>query len=436
MAEREASIIIPVFNQWELTRACLKALASTTKGKSIEVIVIDNASADVTAEACPFLGKRLFGEAFRYVRCTSNINFGPASNKGATIAAGEFLVFLNNDTVPQPGWYEPLIEDFSTYPDIAATGPLLLYPEKGFLGHTVQHLGVSVSPFSQVGHLYEGIPADSPLAHKRRFFQIITGACLVIRRKLFIAAGMFDENFINCFEDVDFCLRLWRKGYRMTVNPEARVIHHTSQTPGRHLHEKENSRYFLQKPGNLLVPDWHLHLKNDGLRLTVNSWLDLQPSMQPEELHRLDALVCTLSREESRNMLVRYPFWEKGWQALIDSSESESERAELRQNFSKLFQQPHTALEACEAALAAKDIRQSLFWFNVLASFCHSSDLYAASARDRYKWCRQLQFDDMAREYMEWLSRIQQFENEELQPLMGKVCRLARQMGIPWPLPS
>ena len=125
----ESSIIIPVFNQWELSRACLKALASTTKGKSVEVIVVDNASTDVTPDACPFLGKQLFGGAFRYFRCTSNMNFGPASNIGAAIAVGKYLIFLNNDTVPLPGWYQPLIDDFSKFPKIAATGPLLLYPK-------------------------------------------------------------------------------------------------------------------------------------------------------------------------------------------------------------------------------------------------------------------------------------------------------------------
>lgn len=252
----ESSIIIPVFNQWELTRACLKALASTIKDKSVEVIVVDNASTDVTQEACPFLGKQLFGNTFRYFRCTNNMNFGPASNIGAAMAVGEYLIFLNNDTVPLPGWYQPLIDDFSRFSKIAATGPLLLYPKSEPFGHTIQHLGVVVSPFLKVGHLYEGIPADSPLARKRRFFQIITGACMAIPRKLFIAVGLFDEKFINGFEDVDLCLRLRQQGYRMTVNPKAKVIHHKSQTPGRHQHEEANSRYLLQKCQNMFIPNW------------------------------------------------------------------------------------------------------------------------------------------------------------------------------------
>ncbi len=190
----ESSIIIPVFNQWELTRACLKALASTIKDKSVEVIVVDNASTDVTQEACPFLGKQLFGNTFRYFRCTNNMNFGPASNIGAAMAVGEYLIFLNNDTVPLPGWYQPLIDDFSRFSKIAATGPLLLYPKSEPFGHTIQHLGVVVSPFLKVGHLYEGIPADSPLARKRRFFQIITGACMVIPASCSLPWGYLMKN--------------------------------------------------------------------------------------------------------------------------------------------------------------------------------------------------------------------------------------------------
>lgn len=431
----ESSIIIPVFNQWELTRACLKALASTTKNAAVEVIVVDNASTDVTPEACAFLGKKLFGEAFRYVRCASNMNFGPASNIGATMAVGEYLIFLNNDTVPLPGWYQPLIDDFSRYSNIAATGPLLLYPEKAPFGHTVQHLGVFVSPLFQVGHLYASIPADSPLAQKRRFFQIITGACMVVPRKLFLAVGLFDEDFRNGFEDVELCLRLWQQGYRMTVNPEAKVIHHTSQTPGRQQHEEANSRYLIQKGLGLFVPDWHQYLKDDGLRLTINSWQRFQPVMSPKELHRLDSLAM-LSREDVKDMLVRHPLWKKGWRALIDGSESESERAELRQLFFKLIPHPHIALEACKAALAEKNIRQASSWFHTLSSFCNSFESYVTSANDNRNFCMRRQYVDIAQQYTEWLNHRRQFEDSELRPLIEETCRLARQMRISWSPPS
>lgn len=424
MRSVESSIIIPVFNQWEFTRACLRALASTTRGNAVEVIVIDNASTDITPEACPFLGAQLFGDAFRYVRCTRNMHFGPASNMGATQAVGEFLVFLNNDTVPLSGWYQPLIDDFSTYPRIAATGPLLVYPETEPFGHTVQHLGVFVSPFCTIGHLYEGIPADSPLVQKRRFFQIITGACMVIRRSLFMAMGMFDEAFINGFEDVELCLRLRKKGYRMTVNPEATVIHYTSQTPGRHRHDEANTRYLATKCRNMFIPDWHAHLKNDGMSLQVGQWQIPRGTLPPEQCRSLDAIAATASHDELTTLLVRYPFWENGWRRLIDASPAETVRNHLRRTLFNLYPSPDKALEFHDAALATRDATQAESWLKSAILFCKSIEEYSATARRARTWCANLGLAEMEAQYVTWLADAERFNAEQLQPFLTALWRV------------
>ena len=431
MSEFESSSIIPVFNQWELTCACLKSLAATTKGTSVEVIVVDNASSDVTPNACPFLGEQLFGEAFRYSRCPANLNFGPASNIGAGLAKGKFLIFLNNDTVALPGWYQPLIDDFSTYPDIAATGPLLLYPESEPFGHTVQHLGVFVSPFLKVGHLYEGIPADSPLTKKRRFFQIITAACMVMRRSVFFEAGRFDEHFINGFEDVDLCARLWSKGYRMTVNPQAKVIHYKSQTPGRHEHEEANFEYLARHSLGLLVPDWHLHLKNNGMYLRVGPWQTLQASLPPELYRLLDPLASVAPYEELKTTLIRYPFWERGWECLIGKAERESGRAVLREAYFRLCPDPHVAMDACEAALSACNSKEVSLWFNTVVSFCKPFESYVTSSQDLRKWCAGIGLAEMAGQYANWTAHADQFQVEQFQPFLVKLWRLVKKMRPP-----
>ena len=142
----ESSIVVPVYNKWDLTRNCLKSIASNTDKSKIEIIVVGNASTDATQKGCSLLGKQLFGEAFHYIRNGINRNFAGASNQSAKLAPGEFVIFPNNDTEVQPSWYQPLINDFSAYPDIAATGPLLVYPDETLLGRIVQHLGIFISP--------------------------------------------------------------------------------------------------------------------------------------------------------------------------------------------------------------------------------------------------------------------------------------------------
>ncbi|MBQ3059450.1 MAG: glycosyltransferase family 2 protein [Desulfovibrio sp.] len=420
-ASVESSIIIPVFNQWELTRACLKALAETTQGRAVEVIVIDNASSDVTPEACPFLGKQLFGDAFRYVRCTTNRNFGPASNMGAAMARGQYLIFLNNDTVPQPGWYAPLIKDFARYPNIAATGPLLLYPAAEPFGHTVQHLGVYVTPNLKVGHLYEGIPAQGPLVRKRRFFQIITAACMVMPRSVFLAAGMFDEGYVNGGEDVDLCARLFSQGLRMTVNPAARVVHHTSQTPGRHEHEAANFAHLKQTSLRLLVPDWHLHLASDGMRLSLDPWLNLVAALPQERQQALQGL--QLSSQDLQAMLVREPFWQEGWFRLASLGKGQWTAARLYPSPECFLALLHRRHELSQDQ--TRDILQRLL------RFCLPYEDYVVAARSMQEWCADIGLTELAQQYAAWLASAARFRAEHWLPCVKQMRQMLDLASLP-----
>lgn len=430
MSEFESSVIIPVFNQWSLTRACLKALAATIAGKAVEVIVIDNASSDATPEACPFLGKQLFGTAFRYHRSSTNLNFGPASNLGAKLAKGKFLIFLNNDTIPLQGWYQPLIDDFLSWPDIAATGPLLLYPESEPFGFTVQHLGVFVSPILRVGHLYEGIPADCALAKKRRFFQIITAACMVMRRSLFMEAGLFDENYVNGFEDVDLCARLSAKGYRMTVNPQARVVHHTSQTPGRHQHEEANSQYFISHSLSLLVPDWHLHLKKDGMFLRLGEWQTLQASLLLERCTELDKIAAISSCDEVKALLARYPFWENGWRLLTGTKKKKTGSLPLDMARFKLYPSPDGAMGLYATACASHDKKTASGALGLLTSFCKPFEEYRSSAESVRQWCSDIGLAELAEQYTAWLDGAERFKTETYEPFLTDFWEIARNLSL------
>ncbi len=88
------SVVIPVFNKWELTKACLESLAQHTPSGVVEVIVVDNGSTDETAHALAPLGKQLFGDLFAPIRWEENRNFGPACNAGAAAARAPMLFFF------------------------------------------------------------------------------------------------------------------------------------------------------------------------------------------------------------------------------------------------------------------------------------------------------------------------------------------------------
>ncbi len=433
-ASAQTSIIIPVYNKWELTANCLRSLRTTLPDGSCEIIVVDNASTDATPGACPALGGELFGSLFVYRREENNRNFGPASNLGARMGRGEFLLFLNNDTIAQPGWYEPLLRDFSAYSDLAATGPVLLYPPRGPLGAAVQHLGVFVTPSMKVGHLYEGIPADSELARKRRFFQIITAACMLMPRALFLEHGGFDEAYVNGVEDVDLCARLWSAGCRMTVNPASRMFHLAGQTPGRHSHESENARHLEKTSLQHLVPDWHMHLQNDGLELRLSPWQTLVPQLPEEQKKRLSALLDADDPAALVALLHKYPLWHAGYERLADlfarRGDTVGEHA-VRLSVAKLSPLPDQLFALLGSARKAGESQSADFALGNLFQYCFAVERFMENALSMRKWVADIGLGDLAGQYEVWLQEAEGFRQSLYLPFLGKMSKMTASFDSP-----
>lgn len=218
------SIVIPVFNKWQLTWKCLMALSENTRDVAHEVIVIDNASSDDTAVALPLL------DNIRMARNDTNLGFAKASNQGAALARGKYLLFLNNDTEVQPGWLAPMVAELDHHQEVALVGSKLLYPNG-----TIQHGGVIFTyagpePITPL-HLHCRQPAA--VSQQRLELRAVTAACMLARPEVFHELGGFDEAFVNGGEDVDLCLRVWRSGRKIVFTPDSVVIHHESASDGR-----------------------------------------------------------------------------------------------------------------------------------------------------------------------------------------------------------
>jgi GT2 family glycosyltransferase len=216
------SIVVPVYNQCALTRGCLEAIARNTEGPH-EVVLVDNGSTDGTRRMLmDFPGVRVVHHA-------RNLGFARACNEGVRQARGSLVVLLNNDTVVQPGWDAPLRRELAD-PITGIVGLRLLYPDG-----TVQHAGVVFNPDGLPWHVYRGLPGLSAPVMERRELAAVTGACLAMRRELYRNLHGLDENFINCYEDIDLCLRAREEGYRVVYNPEGCVIHLEGRSEGRNL---------------------------------------------------------------------------------------------------------------------------------------------------------------------------------------------------------
>ncbi|MBQ7608281.1 MAG: glycosyltransferase family 2 protein [Desulfovibrionaceae bacterium] len=264
------SVLIPVYNKWSLTEECLTSLAKTG-GDGCDVILVDNASSDETAQAAPALGAKLFPGRFTYIREECNRNFAGAINDGAARARGTYLLWLNNDTILLDGWREPLIDALSHDPSLGAVGPLLLYPSKNGK-QRVQHAGIVFSLNREVSHLYEFFPANHAYVRKKRRLQAITGAAFCIARERFLSLGGLNERFRNGFEDVEFCDRLCRAGFAQTVIPDSRIIHIGQQTEGRGAYERENSALCGELCTTIRFDKARV-FREDGYTPIVSPWL-------------------------------------------------------------------------------------------------------------------------------------------------------------------
>ena len=223
-----ASVIIPVHNQISFTENCLGRLRETLPPNfDGEIIVVDDASTDET----PLLLERLAraDARLRVLRNEQNLGFVGSCNRGAEAAGGEVLVFLNNDTLPAPGWLPPLLRVLAERADAGAVGGKLVYPDG-----TLQEAGGCIFSDGTGCNFGKHDPRpDAPLYNFLREVDYCSGALLATPRALFLSAGGFDERFAPAYyEDTDYCFALRERGLRVYYQPESVVVHFEGATAG------------------------------------------------------------------------------------------------------------------------------------------------------------------------------------------------------------
>ncbi len=173
MAKKLVSIIIPVRDMLHYTRQCIESLFSNTPADLFELIVVDNGSSLSTQVYLTEQAHRI-----RCIANSANLGFARACNQGAASAETDYLVFLNNDTMPHRGWLDELIKAATSGPDIALTGGKLLFPNGA-----VQHCGIAFGPTKYPFQIYRGCPANLPCVNKVRTYRAVTAACMLVPRR-------------------------------------------------------------------------------------------------------------------------------------------------------------------------------------------------------------------------------------------------------------
>ena len=235
------SIVIPTRNQVELLRTTIDSIVQRTDYDSYEIVVVDNGSTD--ADALQYLASLQAPVAVH--RWPQAFNYSAINNVGVRMAKGEQLLFLNNDVeVIRPDWLTAMLE-YSQLSGVGVVGAKLLYSDG-----TIQHAGVVLKRTGVAHHAFRWAPREvlgvPRLADLPRNCSAVTGACMLVPRRVFDEVGGFDEELRVVLNDIDLCLRIRERGYAVIYTPHALLYHHEGSSRGR-LHPPSDDDRFLKR---------------------------------------------------------------------------------------------------------------------------------------------------------------------------------------------
>ena len=219
----KVSIIILCHNNSKYTRECVERLYKVTP-TGFELILIDNASTDNTKAVFQKLKKKF--KNIKTIFNKKNLGFAKANNIGLAKTTKPYVCYLNNDTLPQWGWLERMVDVLETNPKAGAVGARLYFPKNPKREWIVQHAGVEIrngEPKHIGGRIKDKLVKNLGIQE----VGAVTGACMLVRKKL----GKLNEKFTRgYYEDIDLCFRLREKGWKVFVNHDAKLIHYEGKT--------------------------------------------------------------------------------------------------------------------------------------------------------------------------------------------------------------
>ncbi len=218
----KVSIIIPVYNGWEMNYKCLRSILRNTHGVSYEVIIADDVSTDETADI-----KKII-KNITVVRNEKNLGFLKNCNNAAKYAKGDYIHFLNNDTQVTTGWLLSLTDLLNNHPDYGMVGSKLVYPD----GRLQEAGGIIWQDASGWNFGHSQSP-DAPEFNYVKEVDYISGASIMVRKKIWDALNGFDEYFSPAYcEDTDLAFQIRKQKMKVVYQPLSIVVHHEGFSHG------------------------------------------------------------------------------------------------------------------------------------------------------------------------------------------------------------
>lgn len=240
---KSVTIVIPSYNDIPLLKKCIRSIEDTTEFKKVKVVIVD----DYCQEENSAKLKKLESSSVKVIFRKKNGGFAKAVNTGMRSVKSGDIIVLNSDTIAKHGWIQSL--QFAVYKydrKIGIAGPKLIY-KNGLIQSAGSFHHRELQEWFD--HYYKMKPENTPTANVPEHVIGVTGACMYIKREVIDKIGYFDEKFGMAFEDMDYCLRAWKAGFRSFYVPTAKLIHLESATRGKEQGEREiqSQKYFWSK---------------------------------------------------------------------------------------------------------------------------------------------------------------------------------------------
>ncbi len=242
----DVSIAVVSYNTRELLADCLRSIQDTAAGVSHEIIVVDNASSDGSAE----MVSRDFPNA-RLIRNQENLGFARANNQAISISRGRLVLLLNSDAVLVTGTVPSMVSFMDAHPEAGIVGGQLINPDgsfqgsyadfPGFLGEVLLLTKLAWAIYPQT---YPSYPAAQ--SRQERAVDWVFGACLMARREAVEAVGLLDGEYFMYTEETDWCFRMRQAGWLVYYLPNARVVHWSGQSASK-VPERKRSQLYRSK---------------------------------------------------------------------------------------------------------------------------------------------------------------------------------------------
>lgn len=218
-----------------------RLMPGLSQEEGIEIIVIDNNSKDGT---CNYLSNY----ECKVIINTTNKGFAKAHNQAARIAQSDYILLLNNDTIITKGFAQEMLKTFTLDPQIGVVGCAIYTMD---LPKKILHAGVYFTQDYVPYELGQPVPDFSPgiLNNDDRVTSVrevpsVTGACMMIKKSVWLEVNGLDEEYINGWEDTDFVLRVREKGYKIFYTGQTFIHHQKFGSRGRFNHEMQNRQRY------------------------------------------------------------------------------------------------------------------------------------------------------------------------------------------------